>query len=638
MASDTSLVFNLVAKDKASAVIGQMGDKITTAATGIAAGIAGALGAGIAESMNTELITDKLAAQLGAGPEMAEEFGGIAGRLYTQGMGSSMEEAAGALKAVWQNGILDEDAATAEIEAITQKAMALGQTFDQDVGQVAVAVGQMIKTGMAASAEEAMDILTRGFQEGADKSGDLLDTMNEYSTQWRRVGLDGKTAIGLLSQGLKAGARDADQVADAIGQFGERALAGGKPIDEAFKSIGLSSDTMAKMLGAGGDQAERALQMTMDALRGTSSEQVKLNAAAALFGDPGNVMGASLFALNPAAAAASAGMNNAAGATDRLSKTISDSPAAALEKFKRESMAKLGEIGGQFVQFAMTHQQYFEPIALTLGGIAAAVLVVKGAMMAWAAAQAIWTGVTVTATAVQWLWNAAMMANPIGLIILAVIALVAGIVLLWQHSETFRAIVSGSFEFVWGVIKAVWNWVKDNWRLLLTILTGPIGLAVGLITRYWGEIKGGAVAVFDWICGVPGMIGSAFGGLFDILTAPFRRAFNAVAGYWNRSVGGMHFTAPDWVPGFGGKGFSMPRIPTLAEGGIIPATPGGRLAIIGEGGQDEAVIPLDRLAGAGGGTVHLTIELSGPDEVKRLIRKIVRTDGRGSVQTAFGTG
>src|SRR3546814_1114465 len=60
------------------------------------------------------------------------------------------------------------------------------------------AVAKMIKTGLAKNAEEAFDILTRGAQTGANEAEDLLDTFSEYSTQFRKLGLDGKTAMGLL--------------------------------------------------------------------------------------------------------------------------------------------------------------------------------------------------------------------------------------------------------------------------------------------------------------------------------------------------------------------------------------------------------------------------------------------------------
>jgi hypothetical protein len=79
----------------------------------------------------------------------------------------------------------------------------------------------------------------------------------------------------------------------------------------------------------------------------------------------------------------------------------------------------------------------------------------------------------------------------------------------------------------------------------------------------------------------------------------------------------------------------MPKIPQLADGGIIKATRGGVLAMIGEGGQDEAVIPLDRLGGMGGGaTYNITVNAGmGTDgaqvgeQIVRAIKKYERVSG-----------
>ena len=64
------------------------------------------------------------------------------------------------------------------------------------------------------------------------------------------------------------------------------------------------------------------------------------------------------------------------------------------------------------------------------------------------------------------------------------------------------------------------------------------------------------------------------------------------------SLNGVHVKVPDWVPGLGGKtfGFNIAHIPALAEGGVVPATPGGRIVRVAEAGESEAVIPLSKMA------------------------------------------
>ncbi|MFD9904791.1 phage tail tape measure protein [Streptomyces sp. NPDC059063] len=303
------------------------------AAAGLAVGAG--LVAGIGEAMDREAGNDLLAAQLGASPEEAKRLGEAAGAIYTSGWGESVADANEALKALWQQGLVPAGATADEMSKVGKSAMDVASILGDEVGPVANAVGTMLKTGMAKNAKEAFDILVVGAQNGSNKAEDLLDTFNEYSVQFQRVGLDGKTAMGLISQALQAGARDSDQVADAIGQFGEKAVAGGTAVEDAFQSIGLDADDIAARMGRGGKSAQEALGMTLKALRGTKDETVKLNAAAALFGDPANVMGDALYAMDPASAAASNGLDKVNGAADRAGKTMHDNASQKLTAFWR---------------------------------------------------------------------------------------------------------------------------------------------------------------------------------------------------------------------------------------------------------------------------------------------------------------
>lgn len=519
--SDTSLVFNLVARDQASGEVSAFGERLNTAAATVGAGFAMALGAGVMTHLNMEAAGDKLAAQLGVGPAEAAELSKVAASVYENAWGDSIETVNLAIKGVHQN-IGDVSAAEGGLEGVTTKALALAETFDQDLTMATAAVGQLMRTGLADNAEEAFDIITTGLQSSADKSGDYLETLNEYSTQWRRVGLDGQTATGLLSQALKAGARDADQVADAIGQFGEIALAGGTTVDQAFKSIGLNSKEMAKLLGEGGESAELALQKTMDALRGTTNETTKLNAAGALFGDPGKVMGDALFALDPAGAAAAAGMDKAAGSTDRLVASVGDNPQAALEEFKRKAMGELGEAAGVFVEFAMKNKGVMVPLTYALAGLAAMVLLVKGAMLTYSAVSTVVTAAHTIMSASTWTvignWGRMM---AIGLM---AYARIAGAAVLsaattagaWVGSAlvsigtwiaaVVRAALTSAIQFAMMAARAV-VWAATmaaQWVIAMGPIGWVIALIVGLVALIilnWDKIKEWTGKAWDWVWG-----------------------------------------------------------------------------------------------------------------------------------------
>jgi hypothetical protein len=167
--------------------------------------------------------------------------------------------------------------------------------------------------------------------------------------------------------------------------------------------------------------------------------------------------------------------------------------------------------------------------------------------------------------------NIAMALNPIGLIVIGVIALIAGLAIAYKKFEGFRNIVDGVF----GAIKWwITNIVIPQFNLMLTV---------------------------------------------------FKTIFNGIASVWNNTIGTFSFTVPSWVPGIGGKGFAMPDIPMLAAGGIVT---GPTLAMIGEAGP-EAVIPLDRMGqmGGGGTTVNINVNGGDPQSVVNALRTYMRQNG-----------
>jgi hypothetical protein len=155
-------------------------------------------------------------------------------------------------------------------------------------------------------------------------------------------------------------------------------------------------------------------------------------------------------------------------------------------------------------------------------------------------------------TAAQWLLNAAMDANPIGLIVLALVALTAGFVIAYKHSETFRRIVTGAFKSIKAAFGNIWDGMSE---------------AAGKVFDVIGKLVKGYINI--WI----GLINYVIGALNKI-----------------------HFKIPDikGVPDRGKEvGINIAQIPYLASGGIVSSP---TLAMIGEAGP-EAVVPLSRLNG-----------------------------------------
>lgn len=328
-------------------ILGGIGGKLKAGMLGVAAAGAALFAKGFGDAIEQEKAGDKLAAQLGLNEKDSARLGKVSGAVYAKGYGESVEQVNDSLKSLAQNGVAAVNAPKKDLAALSKSALNLADTFDADVTESAKAAGQMIRNGLAKDGKQAFDLLTRGFQTGADKSEDLLDTLNEYSTQFRDLGLTGAQSIGLLTQGLKAGARDSDTVADALKEFAIRAKDGSDTTKQGFEAIGLSADTMAQTFARGGPKAGKALDTVLDRLRKIPDPVKRSQAAVQLFGTKAEDLQQSLFALDPSKAEAALG--KVGGAAQRMGDTLHDNAASKIEAFKRGAMQKLVTFIGGYV-------------------------------------------------------------------------------------------------------------------------------------------------------------------------------------------------------------------------------------------------------------------------------------------------
>lgn len=168
-------------------------------------------------------------------------------------------------------------------------------------------------------------------------------------------------------------------------------------------------------------------------------------------------------------------------------------------------MQKLTEIGLQVVHYTSEHTHEAGLLLVGIGALLTVITAVSLATKVYAAGQAVWAAGTKVVTAGQWLLNAALDANPIGLVIIAIAALVAALVIAYKHSDTFRAIVDKTFTFIGKVVPqvigTVVGFVKDHWGLLVSIIGGPMGLIVVQVIKHWDTIRGAVSAAVDFVVG-----------------------------------------------------------------------------------------------------------------------------------------
>ena len=160
------------------------------------------------------------------------------------------------------------------------------------------------------------------------------------------------------------------------------------------------------------------------------------------------------------------------------------------------------------------------------------------------------------------------------------------------------------------VVITVVAWLAVHLFGAIVKVIGVVGSIIGKFIDFGVAVYNGVNKVVGFISDMPGRISSAASGMWDGLKNSFRGAINWIISHWNNFS--LKIPSIDThIPGIGKiGGFSLdtPNIPLLAGGGIVPATPGGRLVRVAEGGRDEAIVPLPKGGGKpalGGDTFNI---------------------------------
>jgi len=207
------------------------------------------------------------------------------------------------------------------------------------------------------------------------------------------------------------------------------------------------------------------------------------------------------------------------------------------------------------------------------------------------------------------------------------------------------------FETMMDLVKGFSDWASKNKDVVTVLAIAFAGIAAAIVLLNIAL----AVSPIGWLIIGVGLLAAAlviaykkfepfrkivddvFGGMkwwinnvtipaFQTLLAVVKTIFNGIASAWNNTVGRISFKAPSWVPGIGGKGFDVPNIPMLAQGGIVTSP---TLAMIGEAGP-EAVVPLSRVGEfgmGGGGNVTINVNGGDPNAVVNALRTYMRQNG-----------
>ena len=260
---------------KALAVAGAVGG--IAVATGKAVLAAGSYLSDLGQEYNTAI--NDLSASTGATGEELQELGDIVKNVYKSGMGESLADVSNGLATVEKISDLAGD----QLESATQSAFLLSDSFEFEIGESTRAASALMKN-FGLDADQAYGMIAIGAQNGADKNGDLLDTLNEYSGQYAALGLTADQFMGSLISGADAGLFSIDKVGDAVKEFNIRAKDESDSSAQAFQSLGFNADDMFASFAAGGDKAQTAFFEAVNALNDLDDPLKKNQIGVALFG------------------------------------------------------------------------------------------------------------------------------------------------------------------------------------------------------------------------------------------------------------------------------------------------------------------------------------------------------------------
>jgi hypothetical protein len=393
----------------------------------------------------------------------------------------------------------------------------------------------------------AQELLSKALKNNTAATDAQIKANEDWiSTQGKLLGVtdsDLRPAIAKLA--TQTGSLEKAQQGAALAM--DIAAATGKPLSAV-------SDALAKAYGGNTKALAKLDPKLKDLIKGGLDAEGAMSVLADTFGG-----------------AASTKANTAEGQFQRLKVSLDETKetiGAALLPIIEKVLPFLTQMGN----WASENTAVFLTVAGVIGGIAAAIVLVNGAMTAWAAA-------TTAFTAVQAAFNAVMALNPIVLIVVGIGLLVAALVIAYKKFDGFRAVVDSVFRFI----------------------TGAVSGSIDLIKGYFSTVLGF-----------------------------YKTIFNGIASLWNNTIGKLSFKFPSFVPGLGGKGFDVPNIPMLAEGGIVNSA---TLAVIGERGP-EAVIPLSKMDSMGGNNVTIQVSSADPQAVVDALRRYMRTNGAVPIRVA----
>ncbi|WP_028977415.1 phage tail tape measure protein [Sporolactobacillus terrae] len=487
-------------------------------------------------------------ARLGETSGRAKELESVARDVWKNGFGENVQAAADGVTMVNQNM---KGMSNKEINGVTKSAFMLSDVFGFDLNE-STRAGKALMDNFGVSGTKAMDLITVGAQKGGDYSGELLDTISEYSVQFSSMGMSADDMFNIFIQGAQNGAFNLDKVGDAVKEFNIRAQDGSKTTKEGFAMIGLNANQMGTAIAKGGEDGRKAFMATVAALAKMKDPMKQNQAGVALFGTQWeDVRGKVIKAMDPAV--------NKLGEVDGAAKRAGESAYNSLGDKFQQTMRSLGEalapIGDVLLNMAdqifpviqnavSTLSSAFQSLSpstqtfiVVLGLIAAAIgpiLAVVGTMIIAFGQLSAACGILEISMAAAFWWVAA---------IIAALAAIVAIIVYWDEIKKYFAVFwsylqslfSAALNFINGLFASIWggivSFTQSIWNGLVNFFTSVLSGLNSLFTSVWNGIKSVTSAVWSAISGFLSELWNGISGaakaVWNGLSAYFSFVLNA---------------------------------------------------------------------------------------------------------------
>ena len=495
----------------------------TLAAVGTGAAVAGVGVLAVGAAMDIDSAMNQLQASTGATAEQTEKYRKVMEDVYNNNYGENFGDIGEAIAQVTKNlGDMDE----IELQNVTESAFALRDTFGYEIPESTRAAKALIDN-FGISGEEAMNLIASGAQNGLDYSGELLDSISEYSVQFGKMGMDAEDMFAIFQKGAESGAFNLDKVGDAVKEMSIRVVDGSDTTREGFELIGLNADEMSAKFAEGGESAKEAFNQTIDALAAMEDPLAQNQAGVDLMGTMWEDLGADAVT---ALADIQDSSYETSEAMDQIKDVKYDDLGSQFEMLKRNVETALIPIGESLMPLLMDLAETVLP--LVTGCLAPLVELF------------------------------AQLLSPIlSLISSAIMPLISA----------FIQLISGAIQPLVSALQAT----------LLPIFTGILNTLFSTASSVIGNITNIFRNIIDFVKNVfTGNWRGAWKNVVDIFSnivsgigSIFKAPLNFVIDGINTFINGLNgIEIPDWVPGVGGKGFNIPNIPRLKIGmDYVPA-------------------------------------------------------------------